>query len=82
MRAMIRLVLQLKRFMSLNPLYLYRSSVGEGSVACLQILSPFDGILENLEAVAVLRGSMPCPLWVLDASDMALGVGHQGKNAP
>ena len=49
---------------------------------CLQILSPFDSVQENVEAIAILPDSMPGPLGVLGAPKVTFWMGHQGKNTP
>ena len=54
----------------------------ERGIICLEILSPLNRVNKNLEAVPVLLGSQSCPQWMLCAPNMALRVGHQGKNTP
>ena len=41
-----------------------------------QILNPLDRVQENLKAIAILPGALPCPTGMLGASDVALRVGH------
>jgi hypothetical protein len=55
----------------------------EGLLAItLQLPSPVYGVEEDLEAVAVLFCALPCPVGVLGAPNMPLGVGHKGKDTP
>ncbi len=54
----------------------YSKLAQTGFLADSQALGPLDGVEENLEAVAILLGAFSCPLWVLGALNMTLGVGH------
>ena len=47
----------------------------------LQILRPLNRVQKNLKAVAVLFGPESCPLGMLGTENVALGVGHQTKDA-
>ena len=48
----------------------------------LKASNPFDGIVKNLEPRPRLTGLAIRPAGMLEGLDMALRVGHQGKDTP
>jgi hypothetical protein len=50
--------------------------------AALKAFSPFDSVIEDLEAVSRLAGFVIRPAGVLAGLDMSFRVGHQGEDTP